>query len=154
MNSQDQQNHTLGEIAKLCVRSGSNSRVFEVSEMIKDNYPRVICDVGIVDAFIASEQFALADHTLAEALVRTGTIERAYQKASALIEIATRLARRGRTAKSAEVLFEALTTVALIDDGYRQSQALINLAGKYSELGQPVGEREETVLEEMRVKAE
>jgi hypothetical protein len=42
--------------------------------------------------------------------------------------------------------------VALIDDAYRQSQALINLAGKYGELGQPVGEREETVLEGMRVK--
>lgn len=152
MNSQDQQNHTLSEIAKLCVRSGNNSRVFEVSEMIKDNYARFLCDLGIVDAFIASEQFALADHTLSEALVRAGTIERAYQKALALIEIAPRLARREQTAKASEVLFEALSTVALIDDAYRQSQALINLAGKYGELGQPVGEREETVLEGMRVK--
>jgi hypothetical protein len=79
-------------------------------------------------------------------------IERAYQKALALIEIAPRLARREQTAKASEVLFEALSTVALIDDAYRQSQALINLAGKYSELGQPVGEREETVLEGIRVK--
>jgi tetratricopeptide (TPR) repeat protein len=154
MNSQDQQNQTLGEIAKLCARAGNNSRVFEVSAMIKDNYARVIGDLGIVDAFIASEQLALADHTLSEALVRTATIAWSYQKATALIEIAPRLARREQTAKASEVLFEALTTVALIDDGYRQSQALINLAGKYGELGQAVGEREEAVLEEMRVQLE
>jgi len=154
MNSQDRQNQTLGEIAKLGVRSGNNGRAFEVSEMIKDNYARVLCDVGIVDAFVASEQFALADHTLSEALARTDMIERAYQKALALIEIAARLARREQTAKASEVLFEALTTVALIDDSYRQSQALVNLAGEYSKLGQPVGEKEQAVLEEMRVKLE
>ena len=154
MNSQDQQNQTLGEIARLGVRSGNNSRAFEVSEMVKDNYARVLCDIGIVDAFMASEQFALADHTLSEALVRTGMIERAYQKALASIEIAPRLARREQAAKASEVLFEALITVALIDDGYRQSQALIKLAAKYNELGQPVGEKEETVLEGMRVKLE
>ncbi len=154
MNSQEQQNYTLGEIAKLCVRSGNSGRVFEVSGMIKDNYARVICDLGVVDAFIASEQLALADHTLSEALVRTGMIERPDQKALTLIEIAARLARREQTGKASEILFEALNTVALINDGYRQSQALINLAGKYSELGQPVGEREEMVVEGMRVKLE
>ena len=154
MSSQDQQHRTLGEIAKLCVRSGNNSRVFEVTEMIKDNYARVLCDVEIVDAFIASEQLALADHTLSEALARTATIERAYEKALALMEIAPRFARREQAAKASEVLFEALTTLALIDDSYRQSHALINLAGKYSELGQQAGEREQAVLEEMKFKAE
>lgn len=154
MNSQDQQHRTLGEIAKLCVRSGNNSRLFEVTEMIKDNYARVLCEVEIVDAFIASEQLALADHTLSEALARTATIERAYQKAQALMEIVPRFARREQAAKASEVLFEALTTVALIDDSYRQSQALINLAGKYLELGQKAGQREETVLEEMTAKLE
>ena len=152
MNSQDQQHRTLGEIAKLCVRSGNNSRLFEVTEMIKDNYARVLCEVEIVDAFISSEQLALADHTLSEALARTATIERAYQKAQALIEIVPRFARREQAAKASEVLFEALTTVALIDDSYRQSQALINLAGKYLELGQKAGQREETVLEAMTAK--
>ena len=81
-------------------------------------------------------------------------IERPDQKALTLIEIAARLARREQTGKASEILFEALNTVALINDGYRQSQALINLAGKYSELGQPVGEREEMVVEGMRVKLE
>ena len=145
MSSQDQQNQTLGEIARLCARAGNNSQAFEVSEMIEDSYARAICDLGIIDAFLASEQLALADHTLSEALVRADTVELSYQKALALIEIAPRLARREQTTKASEVLFEALTTVALIDDRYRQSQALVNLAGKYSELGQPVGEREETV---------
>jgi tetratricopeptide (TPR) repeat protein len=154
MNSQDQQHRTMGEIAKLCVRSGNNSRLFEVTEMIKDNYARVLCEVEIVDAFISSEQLALADHTLSEALARTATIERAYQKAQALMEIVPRFARREQAAKASEVLFEALATVALIDDSYRQSQALINLAGKYLELGQKAGQREETVLEEMTAKLE
>lgn len=152
MSSQDQQHHTLGEIAKLCVRSGNNSRVFQVTEMIKDNYARVLCDVEIVDAFIASEQLALADHTLSQALARTATIERAYEKALALMEIAPRFARREQAAKASEVLFEALTTLGKIDGSYRQSHALINLAGKYLELGQQAGQREQTILEDMRLK--
>lgn len=152
MSSQDQQHRTLGEIAKLCVHTGNNSRVFEVSEMIKDNFARVLCEVQIVDAFTASEQLALADHTLTEAHARTATIERAYQKTMALIEIAPRFARREQAARAAEVLFEALTALATIDSGYFQAQALINLAGKYREMGQPVGEREQTVLEEMTAK--
>jgi tetratricopeptide (TPR) repeat protein len=154
MSSEEQQHRTLGEIAKLCVRSGNNGVVFQVSEMIKDTYARVICDVEIVDAFIASEQLALADHTLSEGFARIRTIERAYQKAQALMEIAPRFARREQAAKASEVLFEALTTVALIDDSYRQSHALIDLAGKYLELGLEVGEREQTVFEEMIVKLE
>jgi tetratricopeptide (TPR) repeat protein len=149
MSSQDQQHHTLGGIAKLCVRSGNNSRVFEVTEMIKDNYARVLCDVEIVDAFIASEQLALADHTLSEALARTAMIERAYEKTLALLEVAPGLARREQAAKASEVLFEALNTLATIDDSYRQSQALINLAGKYLELGQQAGKREQQVMEEI-----
>ena len=128
--------------------------MFEVTETIKDNYARVLCDVEIVDAFIASEQLALADHTLSEALARTATIERAYEKTLALMEIAPRLAGREQAAKAAEVLFEALNTLAQIDGSYRQSHALISLAGKYSELGQQAGERDQAVLEEMTAKLE
>jgi hypothetical protein len=149
MNAQDQQQRTLGEIAKHCVSSGNHNRAFEVAEQIKDNYARVICEVGIVNAFIASDQLALADHTLSQTLARSATIERAYQKASALMEIAPRLARREQAAKACEVLFEALTTLTLIDGRYLQSQALINVAGKYLELGLQAGEREQAVLEEI-----
>lgn len=152
MISADQQYRTLGAIGKLCVSSGNNGRVFEVTEMIKDNYARVLCEVEIVDAFIASNQLPLADHTLSEGLARAETIERAYQKAPALMEIAPRLARREQATKASEVLFEALSTLAKIDDSYRQSQALINLAGKYRELGLQPGTREQAVLEEMRLK--
>src|SRR5204863_8393232 len=49
MDSQDQQNRALGEIAKLYVRSGNNTQVFEVIEMIKDDYLRVFCEMEIVD---------------------------------------------------------------------------------------------------------
>jgi len=120
MNSQEQQNYTLGEIAKLFVRSGNSGRVFEVSGMIKDNYARVICDLGVVDAFIASEQLALADHTLSEALVRTGMIERPDQKAQTFIEIAARLARREQTGKALRNSIRGSQHCALIVDGYRQ----------------------------------
>lgn len=154
MNSQDQQHRALIEIAKLCVRSGDNSRVFQVAEMIKDSYARVLCDVEIVDAFIASEQLALADHTLSEARGRAAAIERAYEKTLALMEIASRLARREQAGKAGEVLFDALNTLALIDDSYRQSHSLIRLAGRYSELGQRAGEREQAILEEIRFKLE
>jgi len=96
----------------------------------------------------------LADHTLSGALARAATIERAYEKAPALMEVAPRFARREQFTKASEVLFDALNTVAMIDDSYRQSNALVNLADKYQELGQQVGQTEETVLEEMISKLE
>lgn len=154
MDSQDQQHRALAEIAKLYVRSGNNSQVFEVIEMIKDDYARVLCEMEIVDAFIASDQFAFADHLLPQALARAATIGRANQRASALMEIAPRLARREQATKASEVLFAALTALQMIDDSYYQSLGLINLAGKYRELGQQPGPREQTVLEAMTLKLE
>jgi tetratricopeptide (TPR) repeat protein len=153
LNSQDQQHRTLGQIASRAVRSGNNARAFQASEMIKDNYARVLCDIEIVDAFISSGQMELADHRLNQAHTRTATVERAYQKALALVQIASRFARE-QTAKALEVLFEALGAVAAISDSYHQSQTLLNLAVKYRELGQPPGQREQMVLEEMRFKRE
>lgn len=149
MSSQDQQDRTLEEIAKQCVRSGHNSRAFQATEMIKDNYARVLCDLAIVDAFIDSNQLELADHTLSQLFARTATMERPYEKAMTLMEMAPRFAQRDQAAQASQVLFEALATVTMINDGYHQSQALINLAAKYQKLGQQAGEREQTVLEEM-----
>jgi len=154
MNSEDQQYRTVTEIAKLYVSSGNHQRVFEVTGLIKDNYARVLCEVEVVDAFIASEQTELADHTLSEARTRTAAIERPYQKAIALIAVASRFARREQRSIAAEVLFEALNALARIDGYYLQSRALITLAGKYRELGEEEGQREEAVLEEMRSKVE
>src|SRR5207244_11432217 len=113
----------------------------------KNDYARVLCEMEIVDAFIASDQFPLADHMLPQALARAATIERANQKASALMEIAPRLARREQATKASEVLFEALTALQIIHDSYYQSHALLNLAGKYREMGQQPGPREQPVLE-------
>jgi len=154
MDSQDQQHRALGEIAKLYARTGNNSQVFEVIAMIKDDYARVLCEMEIVDAFIASDQFPLADHMLPQSLARAATIERANQKASALMEIAARLARREQATKASEVLFEALNALQMIDDSYYQSLGLINLAGKYRDLGQQPGQREQTVLEAITLKLE
>ncbi len=154
MDSHDQQHRALGEIAKMYARSGNNSQVFEVLGMIKDDYARVLCEMEIVDAFIASDQFDFADHMLPEALARANKIERANQKASALMEIAPRLARREQATKASEVLFEALSALQMIDDSYYQSLGLINLAGKYRELGRQPGQREQAVLEAMRLKLE
>jgi hypothetical protein len=154
VTSEDLQYRILGEVAKQCVRSGNNSRVFQVTELIKDPYARVLWELEIVDAFIASEQSELADHALSQVLARTATMERPYQKAMALMEIAPRFARRENTAQASQVLFEALATLTMIDDGYHQSLALINLAAKYQKLGQQVGEREKVVLEEISFKQE
>lgn len=149
MSSQDQQDRTLDEIAKQGVRSGHNSRAFEATEMIKDDYARALSELSIVDAFIDSNQLELADHTLSQVFARTTTMERPYEKAMSLMEMASRFAQREQAARASKVLFEALETVTVINDGYHQSQALINLAGKYQKLGQEPGEREQTVLEEM-----
>ena len=154
MVSLDQQNLTRTEISKLCVTSGNNNRAFEVCELIKDNYPRVLCELELVDAFIASAQLESADHTLTKALTHATEIEMPYQRAQALMQIAPRLARREQTSKAAEVLFEALTTLALIRDSHMQSLALIYLADKYRDLKLEVGEREQAILEAMIAKLE
>lgn len=149
-----QQNLTRTEISKLCVGSGNNSRAFEVSGLIKDNYAKVQCELELVDAFIGSEQFDLADHTLSEALTDATEIDVPSQKALALMQIAPRLARREQTPKAGEVLFDALTTLALIRDSHQQSLALIQLADKYRELKLEAGEREQAILEAIIVKLE
>jgi tetratricopeptide (TPR) repeat protein len=154
LNSQDQRQRTLGEMAKICVRSGNNNRVFEVSEMIKGNYARVLCDVEVADAFVESGQLELADHTLSQALLSAAAIELPYEKVLAFMEIASGFARREQTAKASDILFEALTTAALIDGSYHQSRVLIDLAGKYTEAGLETGEREQKVLQEMILKLE
>jgi hypothetical protein len=110
--------------------------------------------VEVVDAFVESGQLELADHTLSQALLSAALIELPYEKATALMEIASRFARREQTAKAADILFEALTTVALIDGSYHQSRGLIKLAGKYAETGLEAGERERKVLQEMILKLE
>jgi tetratricopeptide (TPR) repeat protein len=149
-----QQNLTRTEIAKLCVTSGNNNRAFEVSELIKDDYARVLCELELVDVFIASEQLESADRTLSEGLTHATEIEMPYQKALALMQIAPRLTRREQTPKAAEVLFEALTTLALIKDSHQQSLALIQLADKYRELKLEAAEREQAILEAIIVKLE
>ncbi|HVQ38520.1 MAG TPA: hypothetical protein VMS31_13360 [Pyrinomonadaceae bacterium] len=153
MSTAEEQHRTLAEIAKRCVRSGHNDRVIQVTEMIKDAYARVLVELEIVDAFVASEQLELADHALSRTQTYIATMERPYEKAMALMELAPRLARREQVKEQAgqasRVLFEALTTLSEIDGAYHQSHALINLAGKYQKLGQHPGENEQQVLEEM-----
>ncbi|HXI61582.1 MAG TPA: hypothetical protein VNF70_02690 [Pyrinomonadaceae bacterium] len=152
MISLDQQYRTQTQISRLCVRSGNNNRAFEVSELIKDNYARVKCELELVDAFIASEQFELTDHTLSEALNHATEIDTPPQKALALMQIAPRLARREQTPKASETLLDALTTITLIRDPHQQSLTLIHLADKYRELKMEVGVREQAILEAMIVK--
>jgi tetratricopeptide (TPR) repeat protein len=154
MVSLNQQNLTRTEISKLCVTAGNNNRAFEVSELIKDNYARVLCELELVDAFIASEQLELADHTLSEGLTYATEIDVPYQKALALMQIGPRLARREQMPQAADVLFEALATLALIRDSHQQALAVIQLADKYRELKLEAGEREQAILEAIIVKLE
>ena len=152
MVSLDRQYLAQTEISKLCVSSGNNNRAFEVSGLIKNIYAKVMCEIELVDAFIASEQSELADHTLSQALTHATEIETPFQKALALMKIASRLARREQTPRASEVLFDALTMLALIQDSHQQSLALIHLADKYRELNLEAGEREQAILEAMIVK--
>ena len=152
MISLDQQYRTQTEISKLCVSSGNNNRAFELRGLIKSDYARVQCDLELVDAFIASEQMELADHTLSQALTDASAIEPAYLKALALMQIAPRMARREQNSKASEILFDALTTLALIQDSHQQSLALIHLADEYRKLNLEAGERERAILEAMLVK--
>jgi hypothetical protein len=154
MVSEQQQYLTLGAIAKLCITSGNYGRVFEVTERIKDSAARVFCEVEIVDALVAAEQTALADHALTQTVERASAIERPYPKAQSLIKVAPRLARRNQTAKAAAVLLDALTALSMIDDSHQQSLALIFLDTAYRGLGLAVGEREAAILEEMLIKLE
>jgi len=154
MISLDHQHHARTEIAKLAVASDNNSRAFVVAETIEDVYARVNCEGEIVDAFIASHELELADHTLSQALERAQTIERPNQKALALMAMASRLQHREQTNKAIEVLFDALAVITLIDDAYRQSLALVDLNDKYRELGLEVGAKEQSVLEGIMVKLE
>lgn len=154
MSSSDQRQRTLGEIAIRCVGAGVNSHAFQVTELIDDPYVRILWDLEIVAALMAAQQFESADHALSQLLARAATMERPYQSAMALMEIAPRLAQREQTAQAHEVLFDALTTLAMIGDGYHQSQALISLAGKYQKLGQQSGHKEQAVLEDLLHKLE
>jgi tetratricopeptide (TPR) repeat protein len=154
MVSLNQQNLTRTEISKLCVTAGNNNRAFEVSELIKDNYARVLCELELVDGFIASGQLESADHTLSEGLSHATEIDVPYQKALALMQIAPRLARREQTPKATEVLFEALTTLTLIRDSHQQALGVIQVADKYRELKLEAGEREQAILEAMILKLE
>jgi tetratricopeptide (TPR) repeat protein len=149
MSAQDQRHRTLREIAQQCVRAGHNSRAFQVIEVIEDPYARVLAELEIGDAFVASDKLELADHALSQALARAIALERPFEKAMALIVTAPRFARREQAAQASQILFDALQTLATIDDGYQQSQALINLAGKYQELGQQAGDKEQAILEEV-----
>jgi tetratricopeptide (TPR) repeat protein len=149
IESENQRHRSLGGIAKLCVSSGNNNRAFQTAELIEDKFARVLCEIGLVDAFIKAEQLELADHALGEAFARTATIEQTYQKVLAMMEVAQRFARREQAAKASEVLFEGLATAVSIDSNYLLSQALIGLADKYYELGQQPGQKEQQVLEEI-----
>ncbi|HMH44384.1 MAG TPA: hypothetical protein VK557_12920 [Pyrinomonadaceae bacterium] len=154
MISLDQQYRTQTEISKLCVSSGNNNRALEVCGLIKDNPAKVLCEIELVDALIASEQLELADHTLSEALIHATEIEMPVPKAMALMQIAPRLKQREQSSKASETLFDALTTLALIKDSHLQSLTLIHLADKYRELELETGEREQAILEAMIVKLE
>jgi len=149
MSSQDRQDRSFDEIAKQAVGSGNNTRAFQAAEMIKDDRARVFCDLSIVDALIKSNQLELADHALSQLLARAAKMNRPYERALALMEMAPRFAQRDQAAQAAQLLSEAVTTLAMIEDSYQQSQALINLSRKYQQLGQQPGEAEQTVVEDI-----
>ncbi len=149
ISSLDLQLGALRDVAKTCVRSGNHSWISRAAEMMPGTYAKVLFDIEISDALVESEQSALANRTLSQALASTETIERADDKALALTEIALRHVQRDQASRASDLLFQALTTTALINDSYQKARVLIELDGKYRKAGQEAGERERRVLQEI-----
>ncbi|MDQ3473034.1 MAG: hypothetical protein M3447_04780, partial [Acidobacteriota bacterium] len=80
----------LKEVAKTGVGSGNHNLIFRVAEMIQEPYTQVLYHVEISDALVEAGQTELADRTLSQALASAETLERSFEKALALMEIALR----------------------------------------------------------------
>ncbi len=144
----------LKEVAKTGVRAGNHDIVFRVADLAWEPYAKVLYHLEISDALTESGQTELADRTLSQALEIAETLERAFEKSLALMEIALRYAQREHMAKATELLFQALNTAALIGDEYHKARALIALDDRYRKAGLEPGEKEQRVLQEIDTQIE
>lgn len=139
----------LKEVAKTGVRAGNHEIVFRVADLAWEPYAKVLYHIELSDALVESGQTELADRALAHALETAETLERAFEKALALMEIALRYVQREQAARASDFLSQSLDTTALIGDDYYKARALIALDDRYRKAGLELGEREQRVLQEI-----
>jgi tetratricopeptide (TPR) repeat protein len=144
----------LTEVAKTGVLADNHDIVFRVAGLAWEPYAKVLYHLEVSDALVESGQTALSDRTLSLALETAETLERAFEKSLALMEIALRYAQREHAAKATELLFQALSTAALIGDEYHKARALIALDDRYRKAGLEPGEKERRVLQEIEAQIE
>ena len=149
LDSQEQQDASLREIAYTLAPTDNRSMAFKVFEKIKDDSMRVLCEVDVVRAWSRSDQLELADHLLSNVSAEVAKVEWPQQRTRCLAELAQAYQLREQPSRCSESLFEALKAAAMIKGSYLQARALLGLAVKHQELNRPAGEQELSILEEI-----
>jgi tetratricopeptide (TPR) repeat protein len=149
LDSEEQQDSTLAQIAFTSASSDDPNAAFKVFEKIKDDSMRVLCKVNVVRAWTRSDRLELADHLLSNASAEVAKVEWPQQRTRCLAELAQAYELREQPGRCAETLFEALNTATAIKGSYFQARALIGLAVIHKELTRPTTEAERQILEEI-----
>lgn len=149
LDSAEQQDLVLREIALTLASNDGPNSVFGVLEKIGDNAKRVLWQVEFARVWMNKDRLPLADRMLSNASAEVAALERPYQRTICLAELAQAYELREQPGHASEILFEALKTAATIEGTYHQARALLSLAGKHRELNRPAGEPELQILDEI-----
>lgn len=149
LDSQEQQDASLREIAHTLAPTDNGSMAFKVFEKIKDDSMRVLCQVDVVRSWSRNDQLELADRLLSNASAGVAKVAWPQQRTKCLAELAQAYELREQPSRCSENLFEALKAAAMIKGSYLQARALLGLAVKHQELTRPAGEPEQQILEEI-----
>jgi tetratricopeptide (TPR) repeat protein len=147
LDSEEQQDESLREIAYTLAPTENRSMTFKVFEKIKNDAMRVLCEVDVVRAWARSDQLELADHLLSNASAELAKVAWPQQRTKCLAELAQAYELREQPGRCSENLFEALTAAAMIKGSYLQARALLGLAVKHKELIRSASEAEQQILE-------
>jgi hypothetical protein len=149
LDSDEQQDRTLRQIAFTSASSDNPNTAFKVFEKIKDDSMRVLAKVDVARAWTHNDRLELADHLLSNASAEVAKVEWPRQRTRCLAELAQAYELREQTSRCAEHLFESLNAATAIKESYSQARALIGLAVIHQELTRPTSEAERKVLEEI-----
>ena len=149
LDSDEQQDGALRQIALVSASSDNPNTAFKVFEKIKDDAMRVLCKVDVVRAWKRSDRLELANHLLSNASAEVVKVERPQQRTRCLAELAQAYELLEQPGRCTENLLEALNAATTIKGSYPQARALIGLAVIHKELTRPTSEAERQVLEEI-----
>ena len=154
LDDQEQRDASFRDIAITLARSDELNSVFEVIEKVKEEFARVMGEVALARICTERNHFEQADRLLGKAFEESARIERPYQRATCLAELAEAYSLREQTGRAAEILCEALKTSATISSSYFQARVLLGLAVKHRDLKVPAGEAEQQILDEIIARSE